>query len=103
MDKSLRDAWKKLGGVGMIKSSRLVDGKESSEFHYGIGSTGVKTVKTFAHATRAHWGIESVPQAHGKEVQHELTDCVQATWKMRAGPSESAFRRGLQTTPSCCA
>lgn len=59
MDKSLRDAWKKLGGVGMIKSSRLVAGKESSEFHYGIGSTGVKTVKTFAHATRAHWGIEN--------------------------------------------
>ena len=49
-------------------------------------------------AVRAHWGLESVPQAHGKEVQHELTDCVQATWKMRVGPSESAFRRGLQTT-----
>ena len=43
----------------MIKSSRRVDGKESSEYHYGIGSTGVKTVKTFAHATRAHWGIEN--------------------------------------------
>ena len=58
MDRTMRDAWKKLGGVGMIKSSRRVDGKESSKFHYGIGSTGVKTVKTFAHATRAHWGIK---------------------------------------------
>lgn len=46
--------------------------------------------------------MESVPQAHGKEVQHELTDCVQATRKMRVGPSKSAFRSGLQTTPSCC-
>ena len=55
-----------------------------------------------AHAVRAHWGVESVPQAHGKEVQHELTDCVQATRKMRVGPSRSAFRSGLQTTPSCC-
>jgi homocysteine S-methyltransferase len=35
------------------------------------------------HAVRTHWGIESVPQAHGKEVQHELTDCVEATRKMR--------------------
>ena len=51
---------------------------------------------------RGHWGIESVPQAHGKEVRHELTDCVKATRKMRVGPSESAFRSGLQTTPSCC-
>jgi hypothetical protein len=55
-----------------------------------------------ANVVRAHWGIESVPQAHGKEVQYELTDCVQATRKMRVGPLESAFRSGLQTTPSCC-
>ena len=50
----------------------------------------------------AHWGIEGVPQAHRKEVQYELTNCVKATRKMRAGPSKSAFRSGLQTTPSCC-
>lgn len=51
---------------------------------------------------RAHWGIESVPQAHSKEVQDEPTGCGEAAWKMRVGPSESAFRSGLQTTPSCC-
>jgi hypothetical protein len=60
-------------------------------------------VVALAAAGRTRWKIESVPQAHGKEVQHELTNCVQAAWKMRVGPSESAFRRGLQTTPSCCA
>ena len=59
MDKPMRDDWKKLGGVGMIESSRLVGGKESIEYHYGISSVGVKSVKMFAHATRAHWGIEN--------------------------------------------
>ena len=59
-------------------------------------------VVELAAAGRARWKIESVPQAHGKEVQHELTDCVKATRKMRAGPSESAFRSRLQTTLSCC-
>ena len=28
--------------------------------------------------------------------------CRKAAWKMRAGPSGSAFRSGSQTTPSCC-
>ena len=37
-----------------------------------------------------------------RKFQSELTNCVEAAWKMRAGPSESAFRSGLQTTPSCC-
>jgi hypothetical protein len=50
-----------------------------------------------------HWTLDGVPQRHGKEVQYELTDYVEAIRKMRAGPSESAFRRRLQTTPSCCA
>jgi predicted transposase YbfD/YdcC len=59
MDKPMRAAWMKLGGVGMIESSRLINGKESVEYHYAIGSTGVKTVKAFAQATRAHWGIEN--------------------------------------------
>jgi len=51
---------------------------------------------------RGHWSIESVPQAHRKEVQYGLTNCVEATRKMRVGPSGSAFRSGPQTTPSCC-
>jgi len=27
-------------------------------------------------AGRARWKIESAPQAHGREVQHELTHCA---------------------------
>ena len=48
------------------------------------------------------WRIEGVPQAHRKEVRNGLTNCVEATRKMRVGPSGSAFRSGPQTTPSCC-
>ena len=80
-------------------------GKQTLECVVGITSRPPEQAnpERVLATNRGHWAIESVPQAHGKEVQHELTDCVQATWKMRAGPSESAFRRGLQTTPSCCA
>ncbi len=39
---------------------------------------------------------ESVPRTHS---QREL-EC-DATWKMREGPSEPAYRRRLQTTLSC--
>ena len=31
-----------------------------------------------------------------------VNHAAQATRKMKVGPSESAFRSGLQTTPSCC-
>jgi predicted transposase YbfD/YdcC len=94
--------WVGCAMLGRVDSVRVVDGKASPvETRYYISSRTLSTAD-FAAAVRDHWGIESVPQAHGKEVQHELTDCVQATRKMRAGPSESAFRSGLQTTPSCC-
>ena len=59
-------------------------------------------VAALASAGRARWKIESVPQAHRKEVRNGLTNCVEATRKMRVGPSGSAFRSGPQTTPSCC-
>ena len=51
---------------------------------------------------RSRWKIESAPQAHGKEARYELTNCASAAWEMKGGPSESAFRSRLQTTPSCC-
>ena len=50
----------------------------------------------------ARWSLGGVPQKHGMEVRRERTDGAKATWKMRVGPSESAFRSRLQTTPSCC-
>jgi hypothetical protein len=59
------------------------------------------TVVPLVAAGRSRWKIESVPQAHRKKVREELTNCVEATRKMRAGPSKSASRSRLQTTPSC--
>jgi hypothetical protein len=53
-----------------------------------------------AVAPASSLGIVSVPQAHRKEVRNGLTNCVEATRKMRVGPSGSAFRSGPQTTPS---
>ena len=53
----------------------------------------------YAAATRGHWHVESVPPSTRKGVHHELTPCEQAAWKMRVGPSGSAFRGGSQTTP----
>jgi hypothetical protein len=93
--------WAGLDMIGMVQAERECDGKRSSEYRFYIGSIGTDA-KRFANAVRSHWGVESVPQAHRKEVLDELTNCVQATRKMRVGPSESAFRSRLQTTPSCC-
>ena len=59
MDKSMRDAWKKLGGVGMIESVRQIGEAISVEHRYAIGSWGVQTVEMFAKASRSHWGIEN--------------------------------------------
>ncbi|MGA7950238.1 MAG: ISAs1 family transposase [Thiobacillaceae bacterium] len=79
-------------------------GKLTSESALGITSRPPEQAnpQRVLATNRGHWAIESVPQAHRKEVQYELTNCVKATRKMRAGPSKSAFRSGLQTTPSCC-
>jgi predicted transposase YbfD/YdcC len=59
MDKTMREAWKKLGGVGMIESVRQIGEKVSAEVRYSIGSRGVQSVEMFAKASRAHWGIEN--------------------------------------------
>ena len=53
--------------------------------HYYISSLPADA-KRSAHAVRSHWEVESVPQAHSKEVLHELTNCVEAARKMRVGP-----------------
>jgi predicted transposase YbfD/YdcC len=95
------DGWSGMKSVVMVESMRQTANQVAAETRYFVSSLPPDS-KRLAQAIRSHWEIESVPQAHGKEVQHELTDCVQVTRKMRAGPSESAFRSGLQTTPSCC-
>jgi hypothetical protein len=37
-----------------------------------------KNVEALVRAGRCRWKIESAPQAHGMEVQHELTNCAKA-------------------------
>jgi predicted transposase YbfD/YdcC len=59
MDKPMRQAWKRLGGVGMIESIREIGDKTSIEVRYAIGSSGVQTVQMFANASRSHWGVEN--------------------------------------------
>jgi len=59
MDRPMRAAWKKLGGVGMIESIRQIGDKVSVDQRYAIGSCGVQTVEMFAKASRSHWGIEN--------------------------------------------
>jgi predicted transposase YbfD/YdcC len=60
MDKPMRDGWKKLAGVGMIESTHEIKGTVSVERRYFIVSSGVTTVEQFAHAVRAHWGVEAL-------------------------------------------
>ena len=49
--------WAGLAGIGMV-CSRVTTGEvESSEIRYAI--TSLKSVDTFAHAMRKHWGIEN--------------------------------------------
>jgi len=60
MDKPMREGWKKLAAVGMIESEMGIKGKVSVERRYFIISAGIKTVEQFAHAARAHWGVEAM-------------------------------------------
>lgn len=60
MDKSMREGWKKLAAVGMLESEQESKGKVSIDRRFFIVSSGVKTVEQFAHAVRAHWGVESL-------------------------------------------
>lgn len=110
LDRPIRLHWPKLTGVGMVERTREINGKTSTERAFYIGSKGIAHAETFANAARSHWGIENslhwvldgVPQMHGRMFENELKACVAAIRKMRAGPSKSAFRSWLQTTPSCC-
>lgn len=60
MDKPMRADWKKLAAVGMIESEQEVKGRVSVDRRYFIVSAGIKTVEQFAHAARAHWGVEAM-------------------------------------------
>lgn len=60
MDKPIRQNWKNLSAVGMIEREEDIKGKITVDRRYFIASAGVKTVAQFAHAARAHWGVESM-------------------------------------------
>jgi predicted transposase YbfD/YdcC len=55
---SERDAWKGLASVGMVKRTRTVKEKTSTEIQYFI-STLPLDVERFSQAVRSHWGIEN--------------------------------------------
>lgn len=49
--------WKGLKSIGMVESERTVNGKTSIDRRHYICT--LKDVKPFAHAARAHWGVEN--------------------------------------------
>ncbi len=59
LDKTLREHWPKLAGVGMIERQREINGAVTTERAYYIGSQGVTSAESFAQAARDHWGIEN--------------------------------------------
>ena len=52
------DCWKSLMTIGVVIATCLRNGKETTEIRYYISSLSMG-VKRFAHAVRAHWGIEN--------------------------------------------
>lgn len=52
-----REAWSGLNAIGMVKSTRIVNGAQSIENRYFI--TSLTDVTQFAEAVRTHWGIEN--------------------------------------------
>ncbi len=60
MESAQREAWKNLGALGMIETTRETGEKISVEQRYFIASTGIKTVGEFARSVRAHWAVESM-------------------------------------------
>lgn len=59
LDRPLRLHWPKLAEVGLIERTREISGEVSTECALYIGSKGIADAPTFAHAARAHWGIEN--------------------------------------------
>ena len=49
--------WKGLKSIGMVESERTVNGKTSIDRRHYICT--LTNMKSFAHAARAHWGVEN--------------------------------------------
>jgi predicted transposase YbfD/YdcC len=54
----LSEAWTKLKVIGMCLSERVINGKQSDEVRYFIGSREM-SAKEYGTALRDHWGIEN--------------------------------------------
>jgi len=55
---SRQHLWKGLNAICMVESVREINGRTSRECRFYIGSI-CTNAKQFAHAVRAHWGIEN--------------------------------------------
>ncbi len=53
-----RDLWEGLNSVGVVESTRELDGEISTERRYYLSSLPLN-VEQFARAVRSHWGIEN--------------------------------------------
>jgi len=50
--------WSMINSVGCVKSVSIIKGKQTEEIRYYISSLK-ENVQLFAHAVRAHWGVEN--------------------------------------------
>jgi predicted transposase YbfD/YdcC len=99
------ERWPGLTSLVMVESIRQLGEEESREWRYYLSALPGHTDTAAQHlhrVIRTHWEIESAPQAHGKEARDERTNCAYAAREMKGGPSKSASRSGLHTTPSGC-
>jgi predicted transposase YbfD/YdcC len=67
--------WKNLKSIVWIESERTVNGKTTREVRHYITSLSPDPKELGLHI-RSHWGIESAPQAHKKDVyENKLRAC----------------------------
>ena len=85
----------------MIEATCNIKGKTSSERRFFISNL-LPNARQIAQAVRAHWMIESAPQAHKVATKGFVVKCCKAVGKMVVGPPKSAIRSRLQTTSSGC-
>ncbi len=57
--------WKELKSIAVVECERIVNGKTSIDQRHYI--TTLTDVAAFAHAARAHWGIENARCETGVE------------------------------------
>jgi len=67
----------KLAAIAVVEATREIAGRQSIERRYYIASAPLDPA-CLAQAVRAHWRIESAPQAQERKVRDELTDRAQA-------------------------